>query len=443
MASEKIVKRKNSRQISATLATATCALLGGAIPAHVEAQEEPDWSFNTALLYYGEDEDRVNDYSLSVLATRSYLDDRSLTLGISIDALTGATPNGAIRQAVPQTITQPSGNGVFTTPAGELPIDATFRDTRVALSATWRQPLGRLYQFSVGASASKEFDYTHFGINAKLARDFNNRNTTVSMGLALASDQIDAFGGVPVPLTSLLDVGDLSNRTGSESKNIVDLVFGVSQVVSRNLLFQVNYSFSDASGYLADPYKIVSVIDGVTGDGVPHTTAPGVVGPSHEYLFESRPDGRTKHSLYGQAKYYMDGKIIDASYRYMTDDWDIDSHTVDVRYRWPIGATSYLEPHFRFYTQTEAEFYTTSLVFGAALPDYASNDYRLGNFDAITAGIKYGWTTENGNDMSVRIELYQQRGNIPAENLIGNQVGLVKYPDLNAIIAQVGFKFGK
>jgi len=443
--SDKRMRNKNSKQISATLATATCALLGGTMPAPVQAQEEPGWDFNTALLYYGEDEDRVQDLSLNILATRTFDDDRSLTLGLTVDGLTGATPNGAIRQNVPQTFTQPSGKGTFTTPAGELPIDDTFRDTRVALTASWQQPLGRLYTLSFGGSASKEFDYLHVGANAKLARDFNNRNTTVSAGLAFSHDEVDPVGGIPQPLTPMLDVGDLGNRGGKDTKDIIDVVFGVTQIVSRNLLFQVNYSFSDSSGYLADPYRIISVVDGVTGDTIPRPVPlpPGARGPSHVFAYESRPDSRTKHSLYGQTKYYMNGKVLDASYRYMNDDWKIDSHTVDLRYRWPIGGSSYLEPHLRFYTQTAAEFYTPSLVAGAALPAYASFDYRLGDFDATTIGIKYGWQTRGGNDMSVRVELYQQRGDISAGDLIGNQVGLVEYPDLDAIIVQYSYHFGK
>ena len=35
----------------------------------------------------------------------------------------------------------------------------------------------------------------------------------------------------------------------------------------------------------------------------------------------------------------------------MTDDWEIESSTVDVRYRWDLGSSSYLEPHIRFYSQ--------------------------------------------------------------------------------------------
>lgn len=434
---------QSNKLISAALASATYALLGGTMPGPVQAQEESTWNFNTSLLYYGEDDDRVQDVSFSVLATRAFEDDRSLTLGLTADALTGATPNGVIRQPVAQTFTQPSGNNTKTVAANTLALDDTFRDTRVALTASWQQPLGRLYQANLGVSFSKEYDYTHLGVNASIARDFNRRNTTVSAGIAFSSDSIDPEGGIPTPLSSMLDVGDLSNRTGTDDKDIVDIVLGVTQVISRNLLVQANYSFSDSSGYLNDPFKVLNIVDGASGDATVRAPTPGVAGPSHEFIYESRPGKRTKHSLYTQAKYYMSGKVLDASYRYMTDDWEIDSHTVDLRYRWPLGDTRYLEPHVRFYTQTEAEFYQVGVVDGASLPLNASSDYRLGNFDAITAGLKYGWQLQNGNDMSFRLEVYQQRGSIPANRLIGNQIGAVEYPDLNAIIVQFSYGFGR
>lgn len=433
--------KKTNTRISATLATATCALLGTVPAAPVNAQEIENWDFDTSLLYYGEDNDRVQDASLGLIATRKFLDDKSLTLGLTVDSLTGATPHGAISQPFAQTFTRPSGNSTYTTTANELPLDDTFLDTRVALTVNWQQPLGRLYTLNVGASASDEYDYTHVGLNAKLARDFNQRNTTVSAGIALAKDDIEPVGGTPTPFSPMLDVGDLSNRTADESKDVLDFVLGVTQVINRNTVVQLNYSYSDSSGYLTDPYKIISVVDGTTGDVVPRMPTPGVEGPSHQVLFEGRPDERVKHSLYGQVKHYMNGKVLDASYRYMTDDWDIESHTLDLRLRWPLGSERYLEPHLRYYTQSAADFYTVSLVEGQTLPTFASNDYRLGNFDGLTAGIKYGWTTRNDHDMSVRLELYQQRGDIPADRLIGNQIGSVSYPDLDAVIAQFTYRF--
>lgn len=438
--------------IAAALAAATCALLGSSLPEPVQAQEELKWEFNTALLYYGESDDRVQDLSLNLLAQRNFVDDRVLTAGLTIDALTGASPNGALPQSVAQTFTQPSGRRTYTIDSEEIPTDDTFRDTRVALTANWQQPLGRLYEFNVGASASAEYDYLHTGINARISRDFNQRNTTVSAGLAIARDTLDPVGRVPGGLTpmQLADRADddggggasAAGRPVDETKDVLDVVLGVTQVVSRTFLFQVNYSYSDSSGYLNDPYKILSVVDGVSGDAVTVVPDPVFDGPSHLFLYEQRPDERVKHSLFAQGKHYMNGKVLDLSYRYMTDDWEIDSHTLEARYRLPLGEGGYLEPHLRYYTQSEAEFYTPSIINGAALPEYASADYRLANFDAFTVGLKYGRETRSGNDFSVRLELYQQSGDIPSSQLIGNQIGRDNYPDLDAVILQFGYHFG-
>ena len=128
----------------------------------------------------------------------------------------------------------------------------------------------------------------------------------------------------------------------------------------------------------------------------------------------------------------------------MTDDWGIDSHTLDVRYRWPLGERSYLEPHFRYYTQSHADFYRTSLANGSPLPLNASADYRLGEFDAITFGVKYGWKTETGTEWNARLEMYSADGSVPSDLLIGtNQAGRDMYPDLDAVILQFGYRFGK
>jgi len=438
-----VLKDRHSNPVSTALAAATCTLLGSGALMPVQAQEDPDWNFNTSLLYYGEDNGRVTDYSVKMLARRNFVDDRYLSIGLALDTLTGATPSGAIRQDVPQTFTRPSGDSTYTIPAGALPLDNTFHDTRAALTINWEQSLGRFWKTNVGFSGSREFDYLHLGVNGSIARDFNKRNTTLSAGLSLSRDSWDPVGGAPIPFAPMLDVGDSSNKAGTEDKDILDIVLGVTQVVSRRMIVQLNYSLSDNSGYLTDPYKFLSLVDGTTGDTLPRSPAPGVQGPSHEFRFENRPGGRTKHSLYGQMKYYVNGKVLDASYRYMTDDWEIDSHTVDVRFRWPLGETSYLEPHFRFYTQAAADFYAISLVDGVQLPAFASSDYRLGEFDAVTAGLKFGWKTGKGNEMSVRAELYQQDGTIPSSMLIGNQVGRETYPDLDAVILQFSYRFSR
>lgn len=426
-------------RIGAALAAATCALLGTGTANPVQAQEVKRWTLDSALLYYGEDGRRVKDVSASVNAKRDFDDDRFLSFDLSVDTLTGASPSGALATGGPQTFTRPSGNAIYTTSPAEIPLDDTFKDTRIAVGVSWMQPWARLYTVATGFSASDEYDYLHLGLNGSIARDFNDRNTTLSAGVAYSADHIDPVGGTPVALSSMGDVGNLGNRGGTESKDTLDLLIGFTQVLSRTMLMRVNYSYSNSSGYLTDPYKVLSVVDPLTGSTLART--PSGLGPDGQYRFESRPDSRVKQALFGEIKKDFGGKVLDVSARLMTDDWGIDSETLESRLRWPVGGNSYLEPHVRYYMQDAADFYRTSLVAGQPLPRYASADFRLGEFDGLTVGLKYGQTTASGNEWSARVEYYQQRGKLESAGLFGTQRAYEQLPELDAVIAQFSYRF--
>jgi hypothetical protein len=432
--------KRSLREIGAPLAAATCALLGPvAVGGKVSAQELLPWDIDTSLLIYSESDSRVRDVSLNARARKEVREEKFLDLTLAIDSLTGASPSGATPASTVQTLTNPSGNAQYTIQPGEQALDTSFLDTRTALSASWEMPVTRLALLSVGASLSDEYDYTHTGLNARLARDFNNRNTTLSFGVALANDTIGPVGGSPVPLSPMLGLGNVSNRRGDQSKDVTDFLIGVSQVLNRHTIVQFNYSLSQADGYLTDPYKVLSVVDPVTGNLVAGPAGSG----RNRYLFESRPETRDKQSIYALVKRDFSGDVLEASYRYMTDDWGVDSHTVELRYRWNFGSGSYLQPHVRFYQQTAADFYRTVLFNGAPLPTFATADHRLGEFDGLTVGVKYGRMTARDSEWSARVEYYTQTGNASPGSAVGSLAAFDLYPDLNALIAQFSYKFGR
>ena len=421
---------KKNRKLRASLTAATCSLLGTVPLAKVSAQEALPWQLDTAVLYYGEQNGRVKDTSFNALARKEFNDEHFLNLKVAIDSLTGASPTGALPSSIPQTFSTPSGGNNFTTAPGELPLDDSFIDTRVAINANWQQPWGELSTIDVGFHLSDEYDYTSLGLNARLARDFNRRNTTLSAGLAFASDEINPEGGVPIPLTSVpsFQKGNYANKFAG-SKDSADLLLGISQILSRRMIIQVNYSFSYAEGYLNDPYKVLSAISPLVGRPILRHDGDELV-PA--LIYEGRPNSRQKQSLFGRLKYRFDRGTLGFSYRYMKDDWKIDSSTVDLRYRWDLPSSSYIEPHVRFYTQTAAGFYTTSLIDGKPLPKFASADYRLGDFEGVTVGVKYGRILANGNEWNVRLESYSTAGNGPNS---------IVYPDLDAVIFQMSYNF--
>jgi hypothetical protein len=434
-------------KIGAALAAATCSLLGTATPGvSIAADAGHRWDIDSAFLYYGESDGRVKDLSLSSHATRDFGDDRKLALDLSVDSLTGASPSGAIASGGAQTFTSPSGRRTYSTPAGAIPLDDSFLDTRFALSGSWSQPFARLYTVNAGLGFSSEYDYQHIGANFGLTRDFNQRNTTLSAALAYAQDTIKPVGGLPLGLTQMTDAVDDDLRPanrgdGSDSKNVLDVLLGVTQVLGRHTVLRVNLSYSDSSGYLTDPYKILSVVDPVTGELIGRTPPPGAAGPTGIYLFEHRPDSRRKEGVYAEVRHDFSGKVLQLGYRFSTDDWEVDSHTLETRLRLPLGGSSYLEPHVRYYQQTAASFYRYSLPDAAPLPEFASADARLADMSAFTVGLKYGHVTAGGNEWNARLEFYRQTAKAPHEVLIGNQLGNAQMPDFNAVILQFGYHF--
>ncbi len=384
---------------------------------------------------------------MNVLARTQPLEDRLLSLTFSFDTLSGASPNGAAPSASLQAFPRPitltrtsggtvaTGGGNFRVPAGVLPLDDSFKDTRFAGSAEWQRPLGRLGLVSFGSSLSTEHDYNHMGLDAHVARDFNARNTTLSAGVEWSDDNVKPIGGSPLPFTALsLNAGAID---GNRAKHVRDVLLGVTQVFTQHTLGQLNYSVSRSDGYLTDPYKVLSVVDAVTGD-LAAGPDPGI----GLYLYEQRPDTRDKQSLFGLLKHDFGGNVLDGSLRFATDDWGVASQTFETHFRWNFDTDKFFEPHVRFYKQTAADFYHTVLFADAPLPAYATADYRLGKFNAVTVGFKYGAKTAIGQ-FAARIELYRQTATPSADALVGSLRGLDLTPDLKALIGEISFRFGR
>ena len=428
----------HNKNLKAALTLATTALFASvqasAASVSSDSSNEDTWSFDSAFLYYSE-ADRVSAAEAIFNAKKTFNDDSTLNLKLTVDALTGASANGAIAQPNVQTFTRPSGKGDYDIKAGNTPLDDTFKDTRVQLNAQWTQALAQNYTASVGVHISKEYDYLSLGINGNVAYDFNKKNSTLSFGLSHFQDTFEPEGGLPKPFASMplayhnggASLHDATRQGSNDDKTTTDVMVGFTQVINRRMVTQFNYSYSIVAGYLTDPFKILTLIN--------------INGIAQDYLYENRPDERTKQSIFAQTKYHFDEIILDVSYRYMWDNWQIDSHTVDSRFYIPLENGRYLEPHFRFYQQAAAEFYQPFLMQNQALPEFASADYRIGEMTAYTIGFKYGMKLSDGNDLSFRLEYYRQEPESAGHNAPGKLADMELYESIKAIIAQVSYSF--
>jgi hypothetical protein len=441
--------KKPATPLRLGLMAASCALLGAPT---ANAQTAPDGEqpllIDTGLLYYKEDQGRVRTIEPVVRFKKDYGDEHVLGVTLAYDSLTGGSPNGAIpsRKAqtfatpsgtslqpvsgVPQTYTTPSGQVVaalakitlYTVQPGQLPLDPNFHDRRIAADVSWAQPVGTNTHASIGGHLSNELDFDSAALSAALSRDFNGKNTTVSAGFNAEFDAIKPIGGAPVGGTDYTQL----LKGGNKTKNVVGGLLGLTQVMSRRWISQLNYTYDKSNGYLTDPYKILSIVDGT--------------GTEIGYRFENRPGSRVRQSLYFGNKAYLGGEVLDLSYRRGKDDWGIKSDTIDGRLRIDLGNDIYLEPHARWYHQGAADFYHLYLNQADPLPTYLSADPRLADFKATTFGLKVGIGFGGNNELSLRIEQYQQKPTDTSSSLAGLQ-GLNLNPGLKTAVVQLGWRY--
>lgn len=425
------------KKISKKLGIASCALLQ--VPAiAVHASDSEDWDIDTAFLYYSEGDGRVSAFEPAVYAGKNIGDEgERIDLRLVIDALTGATPNGAHSSSVAQTFTTPSGGKSYTVQPGEIPLDDSFRDTRVAIGADWTLPINRLSRVKVGFNASKEYDYLSLGVSGTYLKDLNNKNTVLSAGIAFNNDTLTPEGGIPVALSSMQVPGDTNREGSSDSKTITDFILGVTQVINRKTLIELNYSYGISDGYLSDPFKIISIVnnDGDLVTGADSAFFDTDVTGNRPYIYENRPDSRQRNSLFFRTARHLTEDVIHFSYRYFWDDWGITSNTFDFKYRYEMGR-SYLQPHLRYYMQDQADFYQHNLTlddFNSGSVTEVSSDSRLSKFTTSTVGLKYGYALGSNSELSVRGEFMSQTfddGDVPT---------VEETPDLDAVILNIGY----
>lgn len=434
--SKKNINCKNIYQ-KLSIASATLLQAGNGVAAEVP---EDTWDISSAILYYQENDGRVSAIEPVINGKKTYDDGDIINLKLVLDSLTGATPNGAHPSSNLQTFTNPSGKQSYTVAPGELPLDDTFHDTRVAFSGSYELPVLDSYsRVIMGGNVSKEFDYSSLGISVNYLRDYNNRNTTLSAAIGLNADSIDPSGGIPAPFANMKVAGTGTNREGTDdSKTITDLMLGVTQVINRKTLMQFNLGLSLTSGYMNDPYKIITVID---AGGFP-SGAFGV--DDLPYVYENRPDSRSRQTFFWKTVHHLNEDVINLSYRYHSDDWGIDSHTLDFHYRYELGNGRYLQPHLRHYTQSAADFFVSSLnevdVAASTANSYASADYRLGEFVTNTVGLKYAMPVGKNSEFSVRAEVISQTQN-EIGTPVGDQANYNLTPGTDAYIIQFGYNF--
>jgi hypothetical protein len=254
-----------------------------------------------------------------------------------------------------------------------------------------------------GVSSEKDYLSGNFGFD--IERSFNDKNTVLNVGLGFSWDTI-----TPTDPAQHDDLG-----LGVYYKKAQAFNLTLSQILYRDAILQAGLAYKHGDGYLSDPYKRVEVSnDGTTVD-------------------DRRPSER--HQLTPFARYRHFIRPANASLHVdvagQWDSWSVSSFTAEVAWYQTLFERFELIPSFRYYSQSQADFYGPVFRFG--IPTYRTSDYRLSPFGAISYGLRAnahldGWPDR---DLSWILSLAYQRYRTSADWAISDvelaNPGLVEY----------------
>lgn len=243
--------------------------------------------------------------------------------------------------------------------------------------------------YSMGLSASKEHDYRSNAVSFDAGFNSDDNNRTWNIGVGYAGDR----------------VGSSNDVTRDQRKRTVELMVGVTQVLSTTDIVQFNLTYSngrcvndptDRSSCYSDPYK--------EPDLRPHKRDSGILLGRWNHHFEDA------------------GATLRSSYRYYGDTYGIKAHTLGFEWVQPVSSMFTLTPLVRLYTQSAAKFYYDPVYdpdVGAPYPpgyftnppEFISADQRLSAFGAVTLGLKLGMQFGPDWSADLKAERYEQRSN--------------------------------
>jgi len=281
---------------------------------------------------------------------------------------------------------------------------------------------------TVGANLSfaSEFDYTSFGFGGNVSKLFNEKNTEVGLK---ANVYFDNWGPVyPTELDSYLEAGenlnngffstvDILDKNGAiidkngtdvwsphnttlvndTKRNTYSLSVSFSQILSKRAQISLFLDVVQQQGWLANPMQRVYFADRSNFYIGNAASIPNYTSTTNTDVFqladdiERLPDSRLKTPIGARFNYYINEFVVLRTYyRYYYDDWGITSQTAEVELPIKISDKFTLNPSYRYYTQTAADYFAPYEQ-NVSTSEFYTSDYDLSEFNSsqIGFGISY------------------------------------------------------
>lgn len=305
----------------------------------------------------------------------------SLSADVIRETMTGASPVGTVKLSEGDVRVAMSGAS----------ISEERQDTTIG--GAWYGDSG-VMKLGVGRSRENDYDAGYVSLGYDLT--FNGNNSTLGFGVSRSDDELTPTDA------------EVFNRIRHAEKESRSAFLGYTQVVTKNLLVQTGVGVNRMEGYLSDPYKA----------------------GSRDNPLDRRPAERTQRTWTMGMRYFIEPveTAFKADYRYFTDDWGIDSHTLQFGLGRQFGEHWLLEAGLRLYMQDEADFYEPYQVPEAPVqPEHFSMDYRLSPYGAASFNVSGRWEFTTDWTMVFVAERYQSGGEYTVADVTLENPGTVDY----------------
>ncbi|SFC74697.1 DUF3570 domain-containing protein [Pseudoalteromonas denitrificans] len=359
---------------------------------------------------YREDDKRINVGDTSLGLKLDLGVDYSLDLSLGYDSVSGASPAWQVDPGASSPGLDAAQELTSQTLLGYAYDVSRYNIRRVDLVDTRKSFTGALTirdryrnEWTYGVSHSKENDYKSNSISASYLLYLDKfKNRSLNIGLAYLDDETLVFGS------------GYQTRT-EESLNSFNFETGFTQVLSPKSTFDIKLFINRDSGYLSNHYlTVLRQIDLDNSESI----------ENNEYFLaaDSRPDSRNaagaKMSLAYQPWHWLTGQ---SSYRYYSDNWAIDSHTLTNSLNFEVINGLFIKPEFIYYEQNGADFYlnpndvgTDEPVVSFAATGYGSNDVRLGDYHATTFSLTMSYQLTQHWQIDISANRYKQSNEFAA-----------------------------
>jgi len=343
-----------------------------------------------------EDDDRVEVRSWYAETAIALQDGWSVEFLGTIDAWSGATPNG-----LPPGESKPSDPNEWLNNVSE--------ELRKAGQLTCNKET-KSYSLSLEYGVSDEPDYLSRSYAVQYARKFAADTLIINSGFSLQDDSVKNVDGLFV------------------SKRNPTISLGLQRILDKFTSISLNFSYSTPSGYLSDPYK-----------RIPVDMAPA---PVVNLEPENRPDERQIFVFYSEISRYLENIKAGTHmrYRYFEDSHDLNGHTLELEAVKKLGDRWAYSTSYRYYNQNQASFYTPQIqkfeTFmirpNSATGPYYSADHRLSSFDSQTLSLKLSYFLKDDMIIDAGFDRYFTQGK---DGITDQKV----YPDAN--VFTLGFQW--